>query len=303
VPPDPDGVSFAGVLSATGRTLIVLGLLILGFVAFELVGTNVAENRSQTKLKEQLVAPPPPADLPVSRPSPEPAPPPAPTGAAVAQILIPRIGVDKAVVEGVELSQLRKGPGHYAGTPLPGQPGNSSIAGHRTTYGAPFYRLDEMRPSDPILVSTAQGAFRYEVSRVFIVKPSQVEVLKPTTGNQLTLTTCNPRFSAAERLVVVADLKGPAAAGAELPKAENPAVAAGKAAQEVPVIEEVVGASGDPAERIPSALWGAALLALGTAGLVLGRLWRRWPAWLITAVPFLAALWTFYTHLAKAVPS
>lgn len=300
--PKGGGIDLASILSVTGRTLIALGLLVLGFVAFELLGTNVAESRTQASLRDDLTAPPPPVDLPVSQPSAEPAPPPAPIGSAVARIRIPRIGVDKAVVEGVALSDLRRGPGHYAGTPLPGQPGNSSIAGHRTTYGAPFFRLDEMKPGDPILVSTVQGAFRYEVRRVFVVRPNQVDVLNSTPGDQLTLTTCNPRFSAAQRLVLVADLKGPAAAPAPPPETANPNPAVA-AAQPAPVADEVVGASGDPAERIPSVLWGTVVMALGIAAAVLGRLWRRWPAWLLMAAPFLVALWTFYTHLAKAVPS
>ncbi len=283
-------------LSGIGRILIILGLLVLGFVAFELLGTNVAEARNQSALRDELTVPPPPVDLAVSQPvAAQPAPPPPPLGSAVAQIRIPRIGLDKAVVEGVDLSDLRRGPGHYSGTPLPGQPGNASIAGHRTTYGAPFFRLDEMKPGDPILVSTVQGAFRYEVSKVFVVKPNQVDVLNPTQGDQLTLTTCNPRFSAAERLVVTADLKGPAAPASDVEP--NPAVSA------PPVAEEVVGASGDPAERIPSALWGSVVAALGIACSILGRLWRRWPARLLIAAPLLASLWTFYSHLAKAVPS
>ncbi len=299
------GIDLPAVLSGTGRTLIALGLLVLGFVAFELLGTNVAESRNQATLRDQLTVPPPPADLPVSQPAFQPAPPPPPVGSAVAQIRIPRIGVDKAVVEGVGLSDLRKGPGHYAGTPLPGQPGNAAIAGHRTTYGAPFYRLDEMKPGDPILISTVQGAFRYEVRQVFVVKPGQVEVLDPTTGDQLTLTTCNPRFSAAQRLVVTADLKGPAATATPQASAVDPSRTppGAEATPAPPVASEVVGASGDPAERVPSALWGLAVLALGIAGTVLGRLWRRWPAWLLTAIPLLGALWVFYTHLAKAVPS
>jgi len=287
----------------SGRTLIALGVLVLGFVAYELLGTNLTEARNQSALREQLTAPPPPLDLPVSQPLPEqPAPPPPPVGSAVAQLRIPRLGLDKAVVEGVDLSDLRQGPGHYSGTPLPGQPGNAAIAGHRTTYGAPFFRLDEMQPGDPILVSTVQGAFRYEVRRVFVVQPSQLEVLSPTAGDQLTLTTCNPRFSAAQRLVVVADLKGPAALGAPPAPPVDPSRAA-QTPTPPPVAQEVVGASGDPAERIPSALWGTVVVALLLAGSVLGRLWRRWPAWLLVAAPLLASLWTFYSHLAKAVPS
>ncbi len=309
VPPAPRRVDLAGVLSAAGRTLIALGLLVLGFVAYELLGTNVAEARNQTALREQFKPPPAPVDLPVSQPLPDqPAPPPPPVGSAVAVLRIPRIGLDKAVVEGVGLDDLRKGPGHYAGTPLPGQPGNAAIAGHRTTYGAPFFRINEMKPGDPIFVSTLQGAFRYEVNKVFVVKPDQVEVHHPTAGDQLTLTTCNPRFSAAERLVVVADLKGPAAAPA--PRAPtvnpNPTVAANPAVAATPappVAPEVVGASGDPAEKVPAALWATVLGALAVAGALLGRLWRRWPARIIMAAPFLAALWIFYGHLARAVPS
>ena len=302
-PPPPRRVDLASVLSVAGRTLITLGVLVLGFVAFELLGTNVAEARNQSALREQLNVAPPPADLPVSAPIPDqPAPPPPPAGSAVARMRIPRIGVDKAVVEGVDLADLRRGPGHYANTPLPGQPGNSAIAGHRTTYGAPFFRLDQLEAGDPIFVTTVQGAFRYEVTRVFVVKPEQIDVLEPTAGDQLTLTTCHPRFSAAQRLVVTADLKGPAAAPAPpAPRVNpNPAVAASEAP---PIAQEVVGASGDPSERIPAALWGTVVLALGIAGSVLGRLWRRWPARLLMAAPVLVSVWTFYTHLARAVPS
>jgi sortase A len=293
-------LDLATVLSGAGRSLIVLGLVILGFVAYELLGTNVAESRSQAKLREHLNIRPPAEALESSTLTGEPAPPPPPDGEAIARIVIPRLGLDKAVVEGTELSQLRKGPGHYKGTPLPGQPGNASIAGHRTTYGAPLFRADELRPGDAILVSTVQGAFRYEVRQVFTVKPTQVEVVAPTSDNRLTLTTCNPRFSAKERLVVVADLKGPAA--------PPPVRTVDKAtpAELVPVaptITEVVGATGDPAARTPSLLWGLAALVVGLAAWALARRWRRLPAWVIAVLPFLACLWQFYSYLAKALPS
>ena len=84
-------------------------------------------------------------------------------GDAIAHLRIPAIGVDKIVVEGVQVADLKRGPGHYPDSPLPGQPGNAAIAGHRTTYGAPFNRLDELEQGDEILVTTVQGAFRYEV--------------------------------------------------------------------------------------------------------------------------------------------
>ena len=93
--------------------------------------------------------------------APAPAPPPPPSGEAVAIIRIPKIGVDQAVVEGVSLASLRKGPGHYPSTPLPGEAGNAAIAGHRTTYGAPFNRLDELVAGDEIQVTTVRGSYTY----------------------------------------------------------------------------------------------------------------------------------------------
>ena len=119
-----------------------------------------------------------------------PAPPTAapPEGRAVGIIRIPRIGLDKAIVEGTDTADLRQGPGHYAGTPLPGQPGNSAVAGHRTTYGAPFSRLDELRSGDQVVVITPQGTFRYNINRSLVVEPSDVSVIAPVNANELTLT-------------------------------------------------------------------------------------------------------------------
>ena len=104
------------------------------------------------------------------------------------------------------MEDLKKAPGHYPGTPMPGEPGNSAIAGHRTTYGAPFYDLSELVPGDAIMVTTRVGEFRYEVDNLQVVSPEAIEVLNPTEDNRLTLTTCNPRYSASERLIVDAKL-------------------------------------------------------------------------------------------------
>ena len=154
-----------------------------------------------------------------------PPPPPPEGGDAVAQIRIPAIGVDKVVVEGVGTNALKKGPGHYSGTPLPGQSGNAAIAAHRTTYGAPFYDLDALEENDLIYVTTTQGAFQYRVFDSFVVQPSEVWVLNNTADDRLTLTTCHPRLSARERLVVLAELIGPAA------PADTNALAGGAVAQ------------------------------------------------------------------------
>ncbi len=138
-------------------------------------------------------------------------------GKAIARIEIPVLNVNKTVVEGVRSGDLRKGPGHYPTTPLPGQAGNSAIAGHRTTYGAPFGQIDKLKPGDEIVVTTIQGTFTYQVVPQgnghghFIVPPSAIEVLDQnfsTHPNRLTLTACHPRGSARQRIIVVAELLG-----------------------------------------------------------------------------------------------
>lgn len=187
-------------LSFVGRSFLGMGALILLFVAYELVGTNLVTKNKQSALASELQsqwASKVVEDVPN-------------LGEGVALIKIPKIGVDAVVVEGVSVEDLKKGPGHYPGTPLPGQLGNMAIAGHRTTYGAPFNRLDELVVGDEILVYNATGPFKYRVTENKIVLPSVVEVLDNTPDARLTLTTCNPKFSARERLIIVAVLEGPA---------------------------------------------------------------------------------------------
>jgi sortase A len=123
---------------------------------------------------------------------------------AVAHIEIPSIGVDAYVLEGTDTSTLNKGPGHYPDTPLPGQPGNAAIAGHRTMYGHVFHDLHELSVGDRILTGTREAITTYEVVEVLVVDDSQTEVVDDTEDDRLTLTTCHPIGSAAQRLVVVA---------------------------------------------------------------------------------------------------
>lgn len=134
-------------------------------------------------------------------------------GDAFALIRIPKLDDLKDgwnVVEGVTLPILRAGAGHMPTTPLPGQPGNSVISGHRTTYGAPFHNLDQLAAGDVIEVETAIGTHTYAVREVFVVKPTDIWVTDPLPGAWLTLTTCHPKFSARERLIVQAALiEGP----------------------------------------------------------------------------------------------
>lgn len=123
-------------------------------------------------------------------------------------IRIPDIGLDQAVVAGVARADLRLGPGHYPGTALPGQPGNMVISGHRTTYTKPFHDLDRLEPGDSIFVDTPNGSYEYVVESTTIVVPENVEPLRQTTEPVLTLTTCHPKGSARQRLVVLAVYAG-----------------------------------------------------------------------------------------------
>jgi sortase A len=128
-------------------------------------------------------------------------------GSPLTRIRIPRLGVDALVVEGVTLKALRAGAGHYPETPLPGEPGNVSLAGHRTTFGAPFSDIDRLVPGDEIVLETPVGRYRYQVSdRPWVTDPADWRVVGPAEGSVLTLTTCEPRGSADRRLVVRAHL-------------------------------------------------------------------------------------------------
>jgi LPXTG-site transpeptidase (sortase) family protein len=130
-------------------------------------------------------------------------------GTAFAVIRIPtieRLEEGWAVVEGVELRNLKNGAGHMPHTPLPGMPGNSVISGHRTTYGAPFHEIGDLVPGDVIEVDTAIGTHTYEVREIIIVQPTELWVTEPREGSWLTLTTCHPKFSARQRLIVFAEL-------------------------------------------------------------------------------------------------
>lgn len=204
----------AKAMRVTGTVLLVLGFTLLEFVAYELWGTNLRANASQQALERDigstfagvtvqpvLEEPPPVTVLPPERPG---------KPRAWARLRIPKIGVNRFVVEGARRGDLIYGPGHYAGTPLPGTAGSVGIAGHRTTWGAPFHNIDRLRPGDAISLQTAAGLYRYRVTDATVVSPRRADVLNGDPGSTavhtLTLTTCTPKYSAAKRLIVWADL-------------------------------------------------------------------------------------------------
>lgn len=174
-------------------------LLLLGGVA--MVGypfaTNLWQSRVQDRLERQLASP----ELQQAYIQREIA-----TGDSLTRVRIPAIDVDVVVVEGITASALRAGAGHYPDTALPCEAGNVAIAGHRTTFGKPFADLDRLQVGDTIELSTPVGACVYQLTQApWVVEPTELSVIEPTEGRALTLTTCHPKGSAEQRLIVRAE--------------------------------------------------------------------------------------------------
>jgi sortase A len=127
-------------------------------------------------------------------------------GDAMGRIVLPTIGVDDVFVQGTDASDLSKGPGHYPQTPLPGEHGTVAIAGHRTTYGAPFRHIDQLRANDRIELRMPYGRFTYRVERTRIVPPTETSVIDRVDHDRLVLSACHPLYSAAQRIIVFARL-------------------------------------------------------------------------------------------------
>jgi sortase A len=218
-------------LRGMGQLLITLGVVVLLFCYYELEVTSVYTGQQQDALSHDLAdawaAPPPPATpaAPASSASPTGGRKPVAValGQGIAVLRVPRLGRDwsRVVLEGVAVPDLKRGPGHYPGTALPGEVGNVVLSGHRTTYGAPFADLDRVRPGDALVLETRDRWYTYRATGTLIVRPTAVEVALPVPGRPgvkprerlLTLTTCNPKYSASQRLVLQARLASSLAKG------------------------------------------------------------------------------------------
>jgi sortase A len=191
--------------SLSGLSVVML-LGGLGLVGYPFA-TNMWQDRVQSRLENQLsdqIASPELQQAYRERK--------LETGDSLTRIKIPALGLDTVVVEGITPSALRAGAGHYPQTPLPCDAGNVSIAGHRTTYGRPFGNVDQLKPGDTIELTTPIGGCVYQVAKApFVTDPGDLTVIDPTGERSLTLTTCHPKGSAAQRLIVratwVKDLK------------------------------------------------------------------------------------------------
>ncbi len=143
----------------------------------------------------------------------------AKTGRGIGRIRIPAIDLNVVAVEGTDTASLQKGPGHYTpsddpvtkrkgdGSAFPGQGDTVGIAGHRTTYLAPFRRLDELEKGDELILEMPYATFTYAVSKTEIVDPSEIDVVEDVANERLVLTACHPLYSAAQRIVAFGELK------------------------------------------------------------------------------------------------
>jgi len=215
---------FIRAIGILGRILVGAGLVLLFYTTYLLWGTGVYTKQAQGELTQTLEQAPTvtqeeiaaTGDIPAARPDNA-----GTLGEALFTMEIPDIGLHQAVVEGVGREELKKGPGHFPscgdvpdgtdcvnGSPYPGEDGNVAISGHRTTYGAPFFKLNELEEGDVIDITWRGARYRYRVREQVIVAPTQRDVIADHDRNELTLTTCHPRFSAAQRLIVHADYEG-----------------------------------------------------------------------------------------------
>jgi sortase A len=185
------------VLRFVAAVMMVSGVLLIAVAGVTLlwqepVSAFVTE-RKQAQLEDQFYDPP----RRVIRQKPLP-------GDAIARLEIKAIGVSDYVVEGTDTANLRKGPGHYPDTPLPGQPGTTAIAGHRTTYGAPFRDIDDVEPGQVITLDLPRGRYVYRVEQTKIVDDQDLSVLEPVGYKRLLLSACHPLYSAEQRVIVFA---------------------------------------------------------------------------------------------------
>lgn len=204
----PSSAALSAALRVVAELLLTAGALLAALAFYLLVWTNVQTAAAQDDLLQTFRSQQD-GDQPVPAGRPE-------TGDGLNVLHIPRLGDDWkwVVVEGVDIKNLNKAPGHFPETALPGQVGNYAVAGHRATHGEPFANLDRMVAGDKVYVESSDGWFTYQVTWTRIIAPTHTEILAPVAGKPgevatartLTLVTCNPRWGSTERLVVGAQL-------------------------------------------------------------------------------------------------
>jgi sortase A len=281
------------VLRGVGVALILLGVFVLGFAVYLYGLSNVQESRSQSVLYERLQGELASQTAPLGSAAPgTPAPSPnsgatalATPGVPVAVLRIPAIGIhNMVVVQGTSPEDLTLGPGHLSDTPLPGQAGVSEIFGRRATFGAPFARLDQLRPGDVIQVITGQGTSTYRVAAM----GNSAYVINDSAPNRLVLLTASSPVVPTYYIDVDARLTSPAQNGPPLPQVIS--------APELPL-------AGDSGALGLIMGWALAFALVSAVGTVAATRWSRWPAYLVAAPVLLAVLWNLYQGLATLLPN
>ena len=301
----------AHVVGFIGKTFITTGLLLLGLVVYQLWGTGIETRRTQSALRQEFnriitqtetsKTGGTSAFLPVTD--------------ALALIEIPSINIAKIIVEGITPKDLRRGPGHFPKTPMPGEIGNSAIAGHRTSYDAPFGNLNTVSLDDIIYVTTPKGKFAYTVKEVSVVAPDKTSVLANTPKvATLTLVTCHPRFSTSQRLIVRAELSS--TTPTSTPTSTTTTTTQVVEATPPEAISDVSANDfgkwfADTSAIFPTLLCGAFLIALATSRkLIRNQVSRRVTSrrassiatYALLSVPFLVTLFYFYRYINLLLP-
>ena len=313
--------------------LIGAGVLILLFVVYQLWGTGIQEARAQNKLEnefESIIATTPaptttretttrPASAsstaPTTTVAPAAVPPPVvEPGDPLARIEIPKIDVDKIVVAGVGVSDLRKGPGHYPQTPMPGQVGNSAIAGHRTTYGAPFFRSRRARSGRHHRGDDRAGAVPVPRDRDADREADRLQRARSDARRHAHAHVLQPAVQLARQRIIVKarlDTSVQDALPAAVTTVVAPPVDNGDEQTIVEPIEDPTIAAldsfsagwfSDSSAWLPTILWGLLATAVAVGFWFLGRHWKRWAAYLLAVIPFLFVLYFFYENVARLLP-
>lgn len=269
--------------------LLMLAAFVAMFAVYAYLLTPLHAHESQDRLRTryQLLVQVPDLAIPA-------APATLQKGEPVGLITIPKIGLERMIVEGSDADTLRQGPGHLRNTPLPGQPGNAVIAAKRRTFDGPFGRIGSLVAGDKITVNTVQGTFTYVVRDVITVQPGEPDVIgRSAPDRRLTLVTGEPALpslgAGKGRLAVIAQLEG---AGVNRIQAYPS-----------DVTKEESSLNGNRDALLP--------LVLGVEGLLVALLltvyarqrWLRWPTWLLATPVICALALVVFDSLARLLPS
>lgn len=268
----------AGTIAWRGVT--IFSLVVVAFVVFALVLSGLVQARQQIGLQHRFTNELGSNFAPIGGVIPK--------GVPVAVLQIPAIGLDQVVVEGSRSSQLRKGPGHVVGTPLPGQPGNAVIAGRRTLYRGPFHRIDSVHGGDTVRVTTGQGSATYKVSTVATLSPGDGSFVQEQSDSRLTLFTTGSPWSADGRVVVTAKLQGKPYAATQLQRTLD---------------ADGLGLTGERDAAPNLLVWLELLAGAALFTAFLASRWSRSRTWLLCAPVLALLLWLFFESATRLLPA